>query len=96
MAKQPLSVAASSFIFKDLHLHGFWVSNWNKDHPGERERMLAELSEWMQGGHVQDVSMNVLKLSSQSSLDNWFENFKSGLKASQTGYSSKKVVMQHE
>ena len=96
MAKQPLSVTATSFIFKDLHLHGFWVSKWNQDHPEERKRMLAELSEWMKSGHFQDVSMNVLRLSSQSTLDNWFEDFKSGLNDSQTGYSSKKVVMQHE
>ncbi|XP_078001646.1 enoyl-[acyl-carrier-protein] reductase, mitochondrial isoform X4 [Phascolarctos cinereus] len=31
MAKQPVTASVSSFIFKDIKLRGFWVSQWKKD-----------------------------------------------------------------
>ncbi|KFR14890.1 hypothetical protein N306_00788, partial [Opisthocomus hoazin] len=32
MAKQPVMVPVSAFIFRDVRLRGFWVTQWRKDH----------------------------------------------------------------
>ncbi|KAM6996071.1 enoyl-[acyl-carrier-protein] reductase, mitochondrial isoform 1-T1 [Passerculus sandwichensis] len=37
MAKQPVMVPVSAFIFRDMQLRGFWMTQWRKDHAqGER------------------------------------------------------------
>ncbi|XP_008937223.1 PREDICTED: trans-2-enoyl-CoA reductase, mitochondrial, partial [Merops nubicus] len=37
MAKQPVMVPVSAFIFRDLRLRGFWVTQWRKDHAQDPE-----------------------------------------------------------
>ncbi|XP_066421025.1 enoyl-[acyl-carrier-protein] reductase, mitochondrial isoform X2 [Molothrus aeneus] len=32
MAKQPVMVPVSAFIFRDVRLRGFWMTQWRKDH----------------------------------------------------------------
>ena len=44
MAKQPLSIPISLFIFKNLTCHGFWQSRWYSQKPlGEREKLMQNL-----------------------------------------------------
>lgn len=44
MAKQPLSLPISLFIFKNLTCHGFWQSRWYIQKPPEaRQKMMQEL-----------------------------------------------------
>ncbi|XP_059724725.1 enoyl-[acyl-carrier-protein] reductase, mitochondrial isoform X3 [Haemorhous mexicanus] len=35
MAKQPVMVPVSAFIFRDMRLRGFWMTQWRKDHAQE-------------------------------------------------------------
>uniref|UniRef100_A0A8C3J8T9 Enoyl-[acyl-carrier-protein] reductase, mitochondrial n=1 Tax=Calidris pygmaea TaxID=425635 RepID=A0A8C3J8T9_9CHAR len=38
MAKQPVTVPVSAFIFRDVQLRGFWMTQWKKDHAqGEQD-----------------------------------------------------------
>nr|XP_005509731.2 enoyl-[acyl-carrier-protein] reductase, mitochondrial isoform X1 [Columba livia] len=37
MAKQPVTVPVRAFIFQDVRLRGFWMSQWRKDHAQDRD-----------------------------------------------------------
>ncbi|XP_005058433.1 PREDICTED: trans-2-enoyl-CoA reductase, mitochondrial isoform X2 [Ficedula albicollis] len=41
MAKQPVMVPVSAFIFRDVRLRGFWMTQWRKDHTQEQESVAA-------------------------------------------------------
>lgn len=44
MAKQPLSLPTSLFIFKNLTCHGFWQNRWYNAKPrGDRDKLMQEL-----------------------------------------------------
>jgi hypothetical protein len=42
MAKQPLSIPTSYFIFKNLTCHGFWQSQWYKTRTREEREALMQ------------------------------------------------------
>jgi len=42
MAKQPLSIPTSYFIFKNLTCHGFWQSQWYKTKTREEREALVQ------------------------------------------------------
>ena len=52
MAKRPLSLPASLFIFKNLTSHGFWLSRWYKDNFEGQTRVIEELARTMASGKV--------------------------------------------
>ncbi|XP_074832417.1 enoyl-[acyl-carrier-protein] reductase, mitochondrial [Carettochelys insculpta] len=39
MAKQPVTVPVSAFIFKDVKLHGFWMTQWKKNQTQNKDRL---------------------------------------------------------
>ncbi|XP_067386879.1 enoyl-[acyl-carrier-protein] reductase, mitochondrial isoform X1 [Emydura macquarii macquarii] len=39
MAKQPVTVPVSAFIFKDVQLRGFWMTQWKKEQTQNKERL---------------------------------------------------------
>ncbi|XP_058712216.1 enoyl-[acyl-carrier-protein] reductase, mitochondrial [Poecile atricapillus] len=41
MAKQPVMVPVSAFIFRDVRLRGFWMTQWRKDHAQDQESVAA-------------------------------------------------------
>ncbi|KAI9653021.1 MAG: mitochondrial 2-enoyl thioester reductase [Alyxoria varia] len=43
MAKQPLTLPASTLIFTDTSYAGFWVSAWARNNPAERVRAIREV-----------------------------------------------------
>ena len=54
MSKAPMRVGASTLIFKDLHLAGFWVSRWSDANPEEKQRTVEELLDMMRRGELKD------------------------------------------
>ena len=57
MARQPTAIPASLFIFRNVSLRGFWLSEWAKGKGAEKEKMLEEIFEWMRKGWVKDAPM---------------------------------------
>lgn len=55
MARQPVTVPASIFIFKDITLHGFWLSIWNEKFPEEKAAMVEEILKWTADGKFKDI-----------------------------------------
>ncbi|XP_041256048.1 enoyl-[acyl-carrier-protein] reductase, mitochondrial isoform X2 [Onychostruthus taczanowskii] len=41
MAKQPVMVPVSAFIFRDMRFRGFWMTQWRKDHAQDQESVAA-------------------------------------------------------
>lgn len=66
MARQPITIPASLFIFKDVSLRGFWVSEWAKGKDAEKEKMLEEIFGWMRKGWVKDVPMEIVNWTEES------------------------------
>ncbi|NXR12430.1 MECR protein, partial [Semnornis frantzii] len=55
MAKQPLTVPVSAFIFRDVRLRGFWMTQWRKDHARDQESlttMMDTLCQLIQRGQL--------------------------------------------
>ncbi|XP_068015504.1 enoyl-[acyl-carrier-protein] reductase, mitochondrial [Melanerpes formicivorus] len=55
MAKQPLMVPVSAFIFRDVRLRGFWMTQWRKDHAQDQESldtMMDTLCQLIQRGQL--------------------------------------------
>jgi hypothetical protein len=56
MAKQPLSIPTSYFIFKNLTCHGFWLSQWYKTRSQEeREALMLDLVHLIKENKVEDL-----------------------------------------
>ena len=51
MSLQPVTVPTGLFIFKDIHLYGYWHSQWvmknSNASSSERKAMIRELSDWI-------------------------------------------------
>lgn len=66
MSNQPITVPASSFIFKNLTMRGFWLERWNKEHSLEERKAMYD---------------HILSLCENKSLKIWTEahQFEKGL-----------------
>lgn len=54
MARQPLTVPISQFIFRDLHTHGFWVSRWSDKNPEGKREMVEDIFGMMLRGEFKE------------------------------------------
>jgi trans-2-enoyl-CoA reductase len=53
MARQPITVPSSVFLFKNIQLKGFWLSKWLATHSrAEREKMYADLVALVKAGKL--------------------------------------------
>ncbi|XP_071624038.1 enoyl-[acyl-carrier-protein] reductase, mitochondrial isoform X2 [Heliangelus exortis] len=55
MAKQPVMVPVSAFIFRDVRLRGFWMTQWRKDHaqdPAGLASMMDSLCQLIRRGQL--------------------------------------------
>ncbi|KAL1916066.1 uncharacterized protein VTP21DRAFT_6070 [Calcarisporiella thermophila] len=55
MGRQPITIPASLFIFKDIHLHGFWVTRWGEANPQKRQAMLEDIITMIKSGELAEV-----------------------------------------
>lgn len=84
MTNQPIVMPASSFIFRNLNMRGFWLEKWNREHSIEERRAMYD---------------HILTLCENKSLKIWTEshNFENGfevaLKRSRFYNRQRKVVL---
>jgi len=55
MSKQPLTLPASMFIFKDIHFHGFWVSRWSEKNPSDKLATVSDVLDMVRRGEFKDT-----------------------------------------
>ncbi|GAA6011905.1 hypothetical protein JCM10207_003425 [Rhodosporidiobolus poonsookiae] len=65
MAKKPLALPPSLFIFKKLTATGFWLSNWTQTHPSERALMMRTLAHLTASGKLREPETEVVDLSGE-------------------------------
>ncbi|NXU51606.1 MECR protein, partial [Turnix velox] len=84
MAKQPVTVPVSAFIFQDLQLRGFWVTKWKTEHPqGEQDGMMDTLYQLIRKGQLTAPACTHVPL----------QDYKAALEASMKPFISSKQVL---
>ncbi|KAF2191113.1 enoyl-acyl-carrier-proteinreductase 1 mitochondrial precursor [Zopfia rhizophila CBS 207.26] len=61
MSKQPLTIPASMLIFKNIHFHGFWVSQWAEWHPEEKKKTVEHVLELTRQGQFKDIPVDEIR-----------------------------------
>lgn len=61
MAKQPLTLPAGMLIFNDLRFAGFWVSEWSKQEPAEKEKAVKAVLRMTREGSFNDMPVQEIK-----------------------------------
>jgi len=92
MAKQPVTLSASSLIFRDMHLHGFWVSRWSDANPEAKRQMVEEILGMIQRGELKDVPVEKTVWTSATKED----ELKAAIAKSGQGFGGKKQVFVFE
>ncbi|NXA18259.1 MECR protein, partial [Ibidorhyncha struthersii] len=86
MAKQPVMVPVSAFIFRDVRLRGFWMTQWRKDHAQERESlagMMDALCQLIRRGQLAAPACTQVPL----------QDYKAALEASMKPFTSSKQIL---
>ncbi|NXY80081.1 MECR protein, partial [Glareola pratincola] len=86
MAKQPVMVPVSAFIFQDVQLRGFWVTQWKKDHAQDQESlagMMDALYQLIRRGQLTAPAYTEVPL----------QDYKAALEASMKPFTSSKQIL---
>lgn len=78
MSKQPVSLPTSLYIFKNVVARGFWLTNWNRENPRARQRMLLELADMFRSQELRETAMSAHHIDLlEGSGEDFFATFKS-------------------
>ncbi|KFQ23499.1 hypothetical protein N332_14726, partial [Mesitornis unicolor] len=86
MAKQPVMVPVSAFIFRDVRLRGFWMTQWRKDHAQDQERftgMMDALCQLIQRGQLSAPACTEVPL----------QDYRVALEATMKPFTSSKQIL---
>ncbi|XP_065506682.1 enoyl-[acyl-carrier-protein] reductase, mitochondrial isoform X2 [Caloenas nicobarica] len=86
MAKQPVMVPVSAFIFRDVRLRGFWMSQWRKDHAQDRDSvtsMMDALFQLIRRGQLSAPACTQVPL----------QDYKAALENSMKPFTSSKQIL---
>lgn len=88
MGRKPIGIPSSLFIFKDIHLHGFWIAAWSDTHPEEKKKMLDDLCERIASGEFKEPPVEKISWTNKTKE----EELKLAVEKSQQGFSGKKYI----
>ncbi|XP_043850793.1 enoyl-[acyl-carrier-protein] reductase, mitochondrial [Dromiciops gliroides] len=84
MAKQPVTASASSFIFKDIKLRGFWMSQWKRDRGTDQfKEMILTLCDFIRRGQLTAPTCSEIPL----------QDYRVALEASMKPFISSKQIL---
>ncbi|KAM4757885.1 enoyl-[acyl-carrier-protein] reductase, mitochondrial [Cyanocitta cristata] len=86
MAKQPVMVPVSAFIFRDVRLRGFWMTQWRKDHvqdQGSVATMMDALCQLIRRGQLTAPACTEVPL----------QDYRAALEASMKPFVSSKQIL---
>ncbi|XP_036253097.1 enoyl-[acyl-carrier-protein] reductase, mitochondrial isoform X1 [Molothrus ater] len=86
MAKQPVMVPVSAFIFRDVRLRGFWMTQWRKDHAQDQESMAAMMDALCQLIHRG-------QLTAPACTEVPLQDYRAALEASMKPFMSSKQIL---
>ena len=94
MAKQPLSLPVSLFIFKNLTTHGFWQSRWYKRRSAtEREELMKTLVGLIKEKQLDTPEHEIVQISKEESDEEASRKLRDVLAAMGEGRYGKKVLL---
>ncbi|KAK6347741.1 mitochondrial 2-enoyl thioester reductase [Orbilia javanica] len=88
MSRLPLLVPASALIFRNIHCHGFWISQWSKENEASKSQMIGDILGWIRDGKLKDAPYEATKWSEDTKLEELIEPVKRGI----SEYSGRKGV----
>ncbi|KFP30831.1 hypothetical protein N325_10547, partial [Colius striatus] len=86
MAKQPVTVPVSAFIFRDVQLRGFWMTQWKRDHAQDQQSlasMIDALCQLIRRGQLAAPACTEVPL----------QDYKVALEASMKPFTSSKQIL---
>ncbi|KAK9237817.1 hypothetical protein V1525DRAFT_359840 [Lipomyces kononenkoae] len=96
MARKPVTVPVSLFIFKDIHLHGYWLTRWADAHPEEKEQIVNEIFGLSSAGKLKDVPVDEVVWTDNMSDQDRLDAFKRGVERYINGSGGRKQVLVHK
>ncbi|KAK9367956.1 hypothetical protein V1509DRAFT_594179 [Lipomyces kononenkoae] len=96
MARKPVTVPVSLFIFKDIHLHGYWLTRWADAHPEEKEQIVNEILGLLSAGKLKDVPVDDVVWTDNMSDQDRLDVFKRGVARYINGSGGRKQVLVHK
>jgi len=83
MSRRPVTIPTSAFIFKDIHLHGFWLTKWLEQHSIEEHKQMLDVLFKM----IREEKLRLW-------LETWkFEKFFEALSRHKEQYRDRKIVL---
>jgi len=96
MAKRPLSLPASLFIFKNLTSHGFWLTRWYKDNIEGQTRLVEELARTMAFGKFKEPKHEIVHIKGEASEEQASSAIREVFQRIALGTVKKKVILKVE
>ncbi|KAF9054335.1 trans-2-enoyl-CoA reductase [Panaeolus papilionaceus] len=94
MAKQPLSIPISLFIFKDLTCHGFWQSRWYIKKPAaQREQLMQNLVALMNEKKLDTPEHEIVTVPAEENDEVASQRIQKLMQAMSEGRYGKKVLL---
>lgn len=85
MSKKPVTLPTSMFIFKNIAARGYWLSEWGKQEPDEKKKVVGELLDLFRHGKLVDVPATKHTWTSDASDEELERTFKDALRQSAKG-----------
>lgn len=79
MSRQPLLMSSGLLIFKNIHLHGFWVTKYNKTYPEKRLKVLNNILTYMKNKSFKGLLCDKVYLDKSLDDSTYMETFKKAL-----------------
>ncbi|KAJ8097733.1 hypothetical protein POJ06DRAFT_283123 [Lipomyces tetrasporus] len=96
MARKPVTVPVSLFIFKDIHLHGYWLTRWSDSHPAEKEAIVNEIFGLLKAGELKDVPVDEALWTADMHDQERLDVFKHAVATYINGARGRKQVLVHK
>ncbi|XP_065506683.1 enoyl-[acyl-carrier-protein] reductase, mitochondrial isoform X3 [Caloenas nicobarica] len=96
MAKQPVMVPVSAFIFRDVRLRGFWMSQWRKDHAQGEPRLRRDGMDRDSVTSMMDALFQLIRrgqLSAPACTQVPLQDYKAALENSMKPFTSSKQIL---
>lgn len=68
MSMQPVSIPPSLYIFKNITSCGFWVTQFLKQNPDLKEKIVADIVKWYENGELKDAPSVEVKFDGSGDL----------------------------
>lgn len=92
MSKKPLTMGNGQFIFQNIHAHGYWLSEWARQHPEDKKKLERDILKLISEGKFKTGPVTTNKWTDSQTEEEFGQTFKKAMQASLDG-SGKQVMI---